>query len=80
MSGSPVGSKSSLRARQASRRGMRVPAFWLFVGPFLAGLVAFTFVPIGWGFVLLALVDRGDNLAERYFTSWAREGRRREGA
>jgi multiple sugar transport system permease protein len=51
MSGSPVGSESRPRARQASRR-LRAPAFWLFVGPFLAGLTAFTFVPIAWGFVL----------------------------
>jgi multiple sugar transport system permease protein len=28
------------------------PAFWLFVAPFLAGLVIFTFVPIGWSLYL----------------------------
>ncbi|MEV0643758.1 sugar ABC transporter permease [Phytomonospora sp. NPDC050363] len=38
------------RPRPIRRRPVRgrTLAFWLFVGPFLAGLVFFTFVPIGW--------------------------------
>lgn len=37
--------------RNRSVRG-KATAFWLFVGPFLAGLVIFVYVPIGWSFVL----------------------------
>jgi multiple sugar transport system permease protein len=40
----------------ARRRRYRLsgptPAFWLFVGPFLAGLALFIFVPIGWSLYL----------------------------
>jgi multiple sugar transport system permease protein len=36
------------------RRGSMgaTPAFWLFMGPFLVGLVAFVYLPIAWSFVL----------------------------
>ena len=39
------------RRRSSHIRGSGL-AFWLFVGPFLLGLVAFTIVPIGWSAVL----------------------------
>lgn len=36
--------------RPTRRKGVRgrTPAFWLFTGPFLAGLIVFVYVPIGW--------------------------------
>ena len=37
----------------ATRKGTRTAgAFWLFVGPFLIGLVVFVYLPIGWSAVL----------------------------
>ncbi|WP_408611076.1 carbohydrate ABC transporter permease [Glycomyces xiaoerkulensis] len=38
----------SWRARVGRRLGSRGAAFWYFVGPFLAGLVMFTYVPVAW--------------------------------
>jgi multiple sugar transport system permease protein len=42
------------RARRPWRAWLAgpTPAFWLFVGPFLAGLVVFIFVPIAWSLYL----------------------------
>lgn len=41
------------RARAArAGRWRTTGAFWVFVGPMLAGLLVFVFIPIGWGFLL----------------------------
>lgn len=50
------------RGRPARRRGGAkgvAPAFWLFVGPFLAGLLVFVYAPIVWSVVLS--FSRGQN-------------------
>ncbi len=45
----PAATRGSGRRRSRQRTW---PAFWLFVGPFLIGLLAFTFIPIVWSAVL----------------------------
>ncbi|MFG3496426.1 carbohydrate ABC transporter permease [Streptomyces sp. NPDC047928] len=44
------GPKAPVSKRTGRARGLRgrTLAFWLFTGPFLAGLVVFVYVPIGW--------------------------------
>ncbi|MGW0187816.1 carbohydrate ABC transporter permease [Streptomyces sp. NPDC003362] len=44
---SPAAGKAPALGRQRGVRG-RTLAFWLFTGPFLAGLVIFVYIPIGW--------------------------------
>jgi multiple sugar transport system permease protein len=46
----PAGRHRADRFRGRSRGA--TPAFWLFIGPFLVGLIVFVYVPILWSFVL----------------------------
>jgi multiple sugar transport system permease protein len=50
--GVPAAAKRDRPPAKAKRVGGRLPSFWLFVGPFLAGMLFFVFVPLGWGFLL----------------------------
>jgi multiple sugar transport system permease protein len=38
-------------ARRGNQWGTTL-AFWAFVGPMALGLLVFTYIPIGWGFIL----------------------------
>ncbi|BCJ30698.1 carbohydrate ABC transporter permease [Actinocatenispora sera] len=54
VTGGDVAHASARDRRRARRHGRQRtwPAFWVFVGPFLAGLILFTFLPIVWSAVL----------------------------
>ncbi|MEV5504978.1 carbohydrate ABC transporter permease [Streptomyces orinoci] len=56
----------------ASRRRRRHHAlwFWVFTGPFVAGLVLFTYVPLGWS-VFLSFHDAHNTVTPSHFTGLA---------
>ncbi|MFI6460465.1 carbohydrate ABC transporter permease [Streptomyces sp. NPDC050538] len=49
---SPAPAKATAAKRRRGLRGSRTFNFWLFIGPFLAGLMIFVYVPIGWSIYL----------------------------
>ncbi|WP_033281576.1 carbohydrate ABC transporter permease [Streptomyces sp. NRRL F-525] len=49
---SPAPAKATPAKRRRGLRGNRTFNFWLFIGPFLAGLMIFVYVPIGWSIYL----------------------------
>ncbi|PPK68528.1 sugar ABC transporter permease [Actinokineospora auranticolor] len=51
------------------RRGREALTFWLFVGPFAAGLLLFTYVPIGWS-AYLSLFDAHNTVAPTEFVGF----------
>src|SRR3712207_4254957 len=54
-------------ASTATRRPRQnTGAFWLFVGPFLAGLIVFVYLPIGWS-VLLSFFDAHNTVTPTKF-------------
>lgn len=48
----PVVARSGVRPARRPTTPGATRAFWLFMGPFLAGLVVFVYLPIAWSFVL----------------------------
>jgi multiple sugar transport system permease protein len=49
---SPTPAKATSAKPRRGLRGNRTFNFWLFIGPFLAGLMIFVYVPIGWSIYL----------------------------
>jgi multiple sugar transport system permease protein len=52
----PAAAGTSQRPRRRRAFGGRNLAFWYFVGPFLLGLIIFTYIPVGWS-AYLSLFD-----------------------
>ena len=49
---SPAPAKATPVKPRRGLRGSRTFNFWLFIGPFLVGLMLFVYVPIGWSIYL----------------------------
>lgn len=64
---------ASSRSARRRWRWSTALAFWIFVGPLMAGLVVFTAVPIVWGFLLSLQDARGTIYGQRWigFTNYA---------
>lgn len=62
-----VGDRRRSRARAARTRHLW---FWLFVGPFLLGLIVFVYVPIGWS-LFLSFFDAHNTVTPTHFVGLA---------